>query len=132
MTGMNVLWSPCSLTAGSLTLVSEKEYEVLADNVRFTHRGERHFCAAAGADGGGPGGMAVSTITRANGETETIPSKLVTLLNKGDRVSITTAGGGGHGNPSERERAEVARDVGNGKVSPEAACELYGATVLGT
>jgi N-methylhydantoinase B len=58
---------------GGLGIV--KEYEVLEGEVRFTHRGERHMCAAQGANGGGPGGLAVSAIHRLSGAVETIPSK---------------------------------------------------------
>ena len=45
-----------------------REYEMLDDNVTFTHRGERHFSAARGVVGGGNGAMAQSVILRADGE----------------------------------------------------------------
>ena len=41
---------------GGLGIV--KEYEILNGEVRFTHRGERHMCAAQGFKGGEPGAMA--------------------------------------------------------------------------
>ncbi|MGE3989278.1 hydantoinase B/oxoprolinase family protein [Pseudorhodoplanes sp.] len=102
-----------------------KEYEILQGEVRFTHRGERHYCAAGGSDGGGPGGMAESEIRAASGEITIIPSKLVTTLQTGDRVVISTAGGGGNGNPAERDRQLLGDDVSDGKVSAAAATELY-------
>jgi N-methylhydantoinase B/oxoprolinase/acetone carboxylase alpha subunit len=46
-----------------------REYEVLTDNVTFTHRGERHFSAARGVFGGGDGARAESVILRADGTT---------------------------------------------------------------
>ena len=55
-----------------------------------------------------------------------IPSKLTTTLEKGDRLWVGTAGGGGYGPPGERDRALVATDVADGKVSPEMAKTLYG------
>lgn len=94
-----------------------KEYEVLEGEVRFTHRGERHMCAAQGSDGGQPGAMAISEIIRSSGARETIPSKMMALLQKGDRVVITTAGGGGNGRPEQRDRDAVTRDLLDGKVS---------------
>jgi N-methylhydantoinase B/oxoprolinase/acetone carboxylase alpha subunit len=94
-----------------------KEYEVLEGEVRFTHRGERHMCAAQGAHGGEPGAMAISEIIRASGATETIPSKMMALLQKGDRVVITTAGGGGNGPRVERNPDAVRFDLLDGKVS---------------
>ena len=107
-----------------------KEYEVLDDvagTMSFSHRGERHFTAAAGLQGGASGGMAHSTITRAagNGAVEVIPSKIVTRLAPGDRVVISTAGGGGFGAPGTREPAAITRDIADGKISPAAASEAY-------
>lgn len=107
-----------------------KEFEVLEDvenGLSFSHRGERHFVAAAGAKGGGAGACARSWITRKDGTDEMIPSKVVTRLWPGDRLVIETAGAGGYGPPAERERAAVARDVADGKVSMEAAERIYGA-----
>ena len=43
-----------------------------------------------------------------------IPSKVLTTFKQGDRVVVETAGGGGYGDPAER-------DLRNGKVSAEAA-----------
>lgn len=94
---------------GGLGIV--KEYEVLEGEVRFTHRGERHMCAASGSNGGEPGEMAVSRIFRTDGQTEEIPSKMMAVLQKGDRVIITTAGGGGNGPATLREQDLVDADV---------------------
>lgn len=104
----------------------EREYEILEGEVVFTHRGERHFCAAAGADGGNPGMMAQTLIYRVGGEVETVPSKLVTRLNQGDRIVIGTAGGGGFGDPAKRERRSVKADLANGKIGGDCARQLYG------
>jgi len=79
-----------------------REYEILVDNVTFTHRGERHYSAARGAFGGGDGARAESVIVRADGTEEIIPSKIVTRLMRGDRVIVKTAGGAGYGNPADR------------------------------
>jgi N-methylhydantoinase B/oxoprolinase/acetone carboxylase alpha subunit len=103
-----------------------REYEMLEDNVRFSHRGERHFSRAAGLLGGQPGASAHSSIVRANGAEEVIPSKAMAVLGKGDRVILQTAGGGGFGEPGRR--THVAEDVANGKVSEQAARELYVST----
>lgn len=103
-----------------------REYEILCDEVRFSHRGERHFHAAAGVTGGKDGAFASSRIVRANGNVEVIPSKLVTLLRHGDRVIVETAGGGGVGDASLRNPDALAEDVANGKVSEVAARSSYG------
>ncbi|WP_374443777.1 hydantoinase B/oxoprolinase family protein [Stella sp.] len=109
---------------GGLGLV--KEFEMLEVEATLTHRGERHFCPAAGAQGGLAGAPARSVILRADGSEEVVPSKLVTVLKPGDRLLVETAGGGGYGHPGERERDLVAADIADGKVSAEEAARLYG------
>ncbi len=97
-----------------------KEYEVLDDIVgtmSYSHRGERHFVAADGLHGGDAGALARSWITRADGREEVIPSKIVTTLSPGDRVVITTAGGGGYGPVSARDHRALSNDVADGKTS---------------
>ncbi len=98
-----------------------KEFEILDDvagSISFSHRGERHFVAAAGAMGGASGAMAKSYIARKTGEVEVIRSKMETRLAPGDRVIIETAGGGGYGNPQLRAPSARAADIADGKVSP--------------
>jgi len=94
-----------------------REYEVLEGDISFSHRGERHFSAAAGLAGGGDGAMARSVIHRADGTEEVIPSKIATVLHPGDRVTVETAGGGGYGDPARRAAGCVAADIADGKVS---------------
>jgi N-methylhydantoinase B len=94
-----------------------REYEILEGNISFSHRGERHFSAAAGLAGGGEGAMARSVIYRVNGGEEIIPSKIATTLHAGDRVVVETAGGGGYGDPARRAADLVAADTADGKVS---------------
>lgn len=103
-----------------------REYEILADDIAFSHRGERHVHAAPGLAGGGSGAKAVSVIKRADGSEETILSKRETRLNRGDRLVLETAGGGGYGDPKARDAALVAEDIANGKVSRAQATAVYG------
>ena len=44
-----------------------REYEILEGEVSFSHRGERHFSAPAGVNGGSSGAMARSVIRRGGG-----------------------------------------------------------------
>ncbi len=103
-----------------------REFEVLDGEVTLTHRGERHVHPARGSQGGGAGERARSRILRADGREEIIPSKQLTTLDKGDRLIVETAGGGGYGDPHARARDAVGEDVRNGKVSAAAAAEVYG------
>lgn len=102
-----------------------REFEFLEGEVTLTHRGERHHHAAQGSQGGLPGAKAVSRIVRADGSEEIIRSKLLTRVGKGDRLVVETAGGGGYGPPTERDRGALEEDVRNGKVSADAAREIY-------
>ena len=102
-----------------------REYEFLADDIRFTFRGERHFTAARGGGGGGDGAMSLATLYRADGRIEQI-SKCVTTVSSGDRLVLETAGGAGYGDPHARPREALAADVANHKVSAAAARGMYG------
>lgn len=50
----------------------------------------------------------------------------LTLLKPGDEVVMDAAGGGGYGDPMERDPEAVQRDVREGYVSLEAARADYG------
>lgn len=102
-----------------------KEYEFLADDIRLTYRGERHFTAARGSRGGGAGAMSRAAIHRADGRIDEIASKTTTTVSRGDRLIVETAGGGGFGDPAVRAPERVAADVANGKVSNAAAAARY-------
>ncbi|WP_435587830.1 hydantoinase B/oxoprolinase family protein [Micromonospora aurantiaca (nom. illeg.)] len=49
-----------------------------------------------------------------------------TVVAVGDRVTLLTAGGGGHGDPRSRDPEAVRRDVAEGYVSARAARDVYG------
>ena len=59
------------------------------------------------------------------GEARELPSKITLDLAPDDIVSYRTPGGGGYGDPSERE----PQDVLDGKVSVERARNVYGVAV---
>ncbi|MEH3147464.1 MAG: hydantoinase B/oxoprolinase family protein [Methylobacterium frigidaeris] len=47
-------------------------------------------------------------------------------IRAGDRVEVMTPGGGGYGDPRERDPALIARDVARGYYTPEQAVALWG------
>jgi len=63
---------------------------------------------------------------RSNGQIEQFPPMFGAVLQPGEVYHHRTAGGGGWGDPLEREPAAVAYDVLEEKVGPQAARELYG------
>jgi N-methylhydantoinase B len=102
-----------------------KEYEILDGEISFTYRGERHFYAPQGAQGGGNGAKARAVIRRVDGSEEVIASKTMARLMRGDRVVIETAGGGGNGSPAARDADALALDLADGKVSAARAESDY-------
>jgi N-methylhydantoinase B len=61
------------------------------------------------------------------GEKTVIPQKVNALpLEAGDRLAVRCPGGGGYGNPLERDPARVLEDVHLGFVSAEGAARDYG------
>jgi N-methylhydantoinase B len=99
-----------------------KEYEIVDGGVSFTYRGERHFFAPQGAQGGGEGAKAHALIRRRDGREQVIRSKMMTTLERGDRIVIETAGGGGNGPSLQRSAEALEMDRADGKVSlPSAA-----------
>ena len=63
-------------------------------------------------------------------ETETtLASKSTTALEPGDVVSVQTPGGGGYGDPLERDPEDVLEDVRDGKISAAKAEGAYGVVV---
>ena len=52
------------------------------------------------------------------------------LISAGDRVRVSTPGGGGYGDPLERDPGLVLRDVRRGYYTPEQAAELFGVVIV--
>jgi N-methylhydantoinase B len=74
-----------------------------------------------GLHGGGNGAINLATITRKNGEQTSVYKETEIELHAGDSVTFLTAGGGGFGDPAERRRADIERDLAEGFVTSEGA-----------
>lgn len=66
-------------------------------------------------------------VTSPNGQVRELPTKVVAVLEKGDVLCVETPGGGGWGNPREREREAIDQDVREGLISADRAAAVYGA-----
>lgn len=108
-------------TRGGLGQVIEIEsgvgepFEILAAFDRIDH-------PARGRDGGGDGaagyiGLKSGLTMKGKGFQEVPP---------GERMVVLTPGGGGIGDPRERDPAAVAGDVADGLITPENAARLHG------
>lgn len=74
---------------------------------------------------GGHGGATGEYILVKDGVETKLPSKCTITINRGDTLIIRTPGGGGYGDPKERDPVLIREDVLNGLVSPEAARIIY-------
>jgi N-methylhydantoinase B/oxoprolinase/acetone carboxylase alpha subunit len=114
----------------------ERVYEVVADKVILNSIANYHRFSAAGVDGGRPGlPLEVRIVTTGGAEqlaTERSagarsPAKFSGLVvERGERIAVRLPGGGGWGEPSDRPREDVERDLRDELISREAAIEVYG------
>jgi N-methylhydantoinase B/oxoprolinase/acetone carboxylase alpha subunit len=97
--------------------------------------GDRQKSAPWGLQGGGEAAKASLKINRAGRDQwqsatedshKISPSKFAGMtLNPGDRIRLTTAGGGGWGDPAGRDVSSIAADIDEGWVSAEQAQSDY-------
>ena len=105
-------------------LGQEVEVEVLsATSAIVSLFVERTRHPARGVLGGQPGGGSQVEI---NGRRDGFPLKGRSRIAAGDRIRVRYAGGGGYGDPRERDREAVRADVAAGVVSAQAAHDVYG------
>ena len=98
---------------------------MLQDGVLISTNGDRHNTGPWALAGGQTGNLSAYIIVRDGQETR-IPAASNFELNKGDRFIVEICGGGGYGDPKARDRALVANDLRCGRITKEAASELYG------
>ena len=110
---------------GSLSIV--RAYRLVdADEAVLQVRGDRQKFQPVGLQGGAPGAHARGIINPDRHDAEVPPGKFMTTMHEGDVFQAVLAGGGGWGDPLERDPARVLDDVLNEKVSPQAAEQDYG------
>ncbi|MCW2963267.1 MAG: hydantoinase B/oxoprolinase family protein [Actinomycetia bacterium] len=102
-----------------------KDYR-LTDELELLTGYDRHDCPPWGLFGGQAGAPNTIVVTRADGSTDEFRKATEYRLAAGDVVSFRTGGGGGYGEPMDRDPARVLRDVVGGYVSVESARDDYG------
>ncbi|MEL0079998.1 MAG: hydantoinase B/oxoprolinase family protein [Rhodospirillales bacterium] len=102
-----------------------KDIELLAEEAIMTGLGDRHDTQPYGIFGGKAGARA-ETILNPDTHPQTLGSKDVTSLKRGDIVSFRLAGAGGYGPPAERDLKAIKRDIADGYISVNAAARDYG------
>ncbi|QLD85198.1 hydantoinase B/oxoprolinase family protein [Natronomonas halophila] len=93
----------------------------------ITFQDDRAHTYPWGVDGGSHAQTSEKKLIRTDGTVEELPSKVENVaVQAGDKLVFSTAGGGGLGDPLERETETVATEVRRGLISAEAARDEYG------
>lgn len=107
----------------------ERSWVLLASSATLSVLAERTKISPWGLYGGKSGAKGEYYIIKPNGKRIKLKSKCTVKIEKGDIFVVKTPGGGGYGNPMEREPKRVLHDVLNGLIPLEAAKKDYGVTI---
>jgi len=105
----------CGRYRGGLAV--ERVWRCVVPDTVLHVRSDRQIHRPYGLAGGGRGAASSNSIRRANGDLEQLPPMFAAVLQPGDLFHHRMAGGGGWGDPRERDPEARARDVLNEKVS---------------
>jgi N-methylhydantoinase B len=106
-----------------------REITILEHEATISIGTERRKIKPWGLAGGQPGGASQTWIETPQGETQTLPSKVTTILPPGTKIVLQTAGAGGYGDPFMRNPVSVATDVAEGFITAARAHEGYGVAI---
>jgi N-methylhydantoinase B len=105
-----------------------RDYRFLEEEGVLQVRSDRRTHRPFGLYGGSPGAPSENWLDP-EGEHRLLRSKLTMTIRRGEVFRHVLAGGGGWGDPLERDPAKVLRDVRNELLSPERARNDYGVVV---
>jgi N-methylhydantoinase B len=105
-----------------------RTYRLLNPEASLQLRSDRMKFLPYGLSGGKPA-RATRNVLYRDGEPRIMPGKFATTLRVGDVVCHEQAGGGGFGDPYERDPERVAADVRNEKISREFALREHGVAI---
>jgi N-methylhydantoinase B len=110
----------------------ELSFRVLKDGAEVLGRGmERIKFRPWGVRGGGPGAPTEFLVNVGTPNKRRYGKIDLLAVERGDVVTLRTAGAGGYGDPMARDPAQVLSDVRRGLVSKEAARTIYGVAIAG-
>jgi N-methylhydantoinase B len=98
-------------------LAVERAWRAVLPDTTVYVRSDRQVHRPYGLDGGESGQPSSTVILRVDGTVERMPPMFSAVLQPGDVLHHRMAGGGGFGDPSERDAAAIAADVADGKVT---------------
>jgi N-methylhydantoinase B len=102
-----------------------REYRAL-DDFRLGLRSGGYRFGSWGVDGGKAPALASCTLQPGTEEEQSMPALFVREMKSGDVVRVVFAGGGGLGDPRDRDPTQVAEDVQNGIYTAGFAQEVFG------
>ncbi|MFN0303755.1 MAG: hydantoinase B/oxoprolinase family protein [Burkholderiales bacterium] len=110
----------------------ERIYRMIAAGEISIHD-DRHASRPCGINGGKAGASSGKWRVRPDGTRETLPSKVERLVVElGERIVFRTAGGGGSGDPLQRDPGLVRQDVRRRLLTVDAAAAEYGVVLSGS
>lgn len=108
-----------------------RDYEVLEDHILLQTMNENTLYPPWGLQGGDHAGVSETIVWEGTDKAQTLTGRVYFFgpLMKGDRVSARSTGGGGWGDPGQRDPERVRADVANGLMSANDAERIYGVIV---
>jgi 5-oxoprolinase (ATP-hydrolysing) len=101
-------------------LAVERVWRALVPDTAVHFRSDRQVHRPYGLAGGREGAPSSTVILREDGSVERMPPMFVALLQPGDVLHHRMAGGGGFGDPAERDPEAVRRDLRDEKITAPA------------
>ncbi len=112
---------------GGLGMV--REFRILADEATFQLRSDRTAFRPWGVEGGKDGTLTQNFLNPGTDHEQELPCKHLVTLKKGDVYRVIQAGGGGYGDPLDRDPYAVQDDVEQEKLTVEYVREEYGVVI---
>ena len=109
-----------------------RSFEMLDDNVIWSTQTTMYSLNPQGRCGGANAQTSECVINPGTAKERKLEAYGTVILNKGDVIELRSAGGGGYGDPCERDPMLIENDVLNGLVSEKRAMEVYGLKKRGT
>jgi N-methylhydantoinase B len=108
-------------------LGTRRDVQLFAKDGRLVGRALRQITAPRGHGGGADGRMGQFVLRPDTPQAEKLPATFSDLpIEPGEVVRIETPAGAGFGDPRKRDAARLSDDIADGKVTREAARQLYG------